>query len=156
MPTKRDIRRCALQALYQFDAGRADAPEVVRRSLEDSSGDEEARRAGFDLAMRAWEHRAEADRAVADLAPEWPTYRQPAIDRSILRLAWYELMHSDTPPKVAINEAVELAHEFSTEKSHLFINGVLDAVYRNLKERTEQSRAATISNEATDDSKGPS
>lgn len=130
MGVKRDIRRCALQALYQFDAGRSDMPEVVRASLDESTGAMLVHDQGFDLALHAWEHRVEADRAVADVAPDWPTYRQPAIDRCILRLAYYEMKHGGTPPKVAINEAVELAREFSTEKSHLFVNGVLDKLYR--------------------------
>jgi hypothetical protein len=67
---RRDIRRCALQALYQFDAGRADAPDSVRASLAESSGDPAAHQQGFDLAVRAWERHAEADRATADIAPE--------------------------------------------------------------------------------------
>jgi len=143
MGTKRDIRRCALQALYQFDAGRADTPDVVRTSLNESTGEEAAHDQGFDLAVHAWEHRAEADRAVAAVAPDWPTYRQPAIDRSILRLAYYEMVHGGTPPKVAINEAVELAREFSTEKSHLFVNGVLDKLYREMKGEGEQVQKST-------------
>ncbi len=73
----------------------------------------------------------EADHTVAELAPDWPTYRQPVVDRNILRLAYYEMIPGTTPPKVAINEAIELAKEFSTEKSPLFVNGVLDKIYRN-------------------------
>lgn len=139
MGAKRDIRRCALQALYQFDAGRADTPEAVRASLDESTGEAGAHDQGFDLAVHAWEHRAEADAAVAAVAPDWPTYRQPAVDRAILRLAYYEMMHGGTPPKVAINEAVELAREFSTEKSHLFVNGVLDKLYRQLLEHADKA-----------------
>jgi N utilization substance protein B len=130
MSAARDLRRCALQALYQFDAGAADSPEIVRESLEQSPGGEAAHAEGFDLARAAWETREEADAAVAALAPDWPTYRQPAVDRSILRLAYHEIVSGRTPPKVAINEAVELAKEFSTEKSPLFINGVLDRIYK--------------------------
>src|SRR4051794_19207369 len=132
MSTPRDIRRCAVQALYQFDAGSADAHEIVKGSLAESPGDEESHKRGFDLAQRAWEIRELADMAVAALAPEWPTHRQPAVDRTILRLAYYEMSSGKTPPKVAINEAVELAKEFSTEKSPMFINGVLDKIYRSL------------------------
>lgn len=130
MGTQRQIRRCALQALYQFDAGRADQPDLVLASLDESQGDAETHQAGLNLATLAWEFRAEADAAVAALSTEWPTYRQPVIDRCILRLAWYEMTHGGVPPKVAINEAVELAKEFSTDKSHLFINGVLDKLHR--------------------------
>jgi N utilization substance protein B len=131
MSTARDLRRCALQALYQFDAGNVDRPEWVRESLEGSAGNEQTHQAGFDLAVGAWALREEADAALSTLTPEWPTYRQPVIDRSILRLAYFELVSGKTPPKVVINEAVELAKEFSTEKSPLFVNGVLDKFHRS-------------------------
>jgi N utilization substance protein B len=136
MATKRDMRLCAVQALYQFDAGNADSPQMVRQSLNDSPGDAEAHERGFELASKAWETRVEADAAVAALTPEWPTHRQPVVDRCILRLAFYEMTSGETPPKVAINEAVELAKELSTEKSPMFINGVLDKIYRTMKQKT--------------------
>ena len=133
MSVLRDVRRCALQALYQFDSGNLDEA-AVRRSLEEAPGDPEIHDRGFELAMNAWQHRQEADGALAVFAEDWPTYRQPVVDRSLLRLAHYEMTRGETPPKVAINEAVELAKEFSTEKSASFINGVLDKVYRLMRE----------------------
>jgi transcription antitermination protein NusB len=136
MSPMRDIRRCALQALYQLDAG-AESHDDVRQSLHDSPGDDEAHQRGFDLALAAWEKRSEADAAVAALTPDWPTHRQPMLDRNILRLAHYEMTSGHAPPKVAINEAVELAREFSTEKSPLFINGVLDRIYKSLRDSKE-------------------
>jgi N utilization substance protein B len=137
MSTARDLRRCALQALYQFDAGNVDRPEWVRESLEGSAGSEQTHQAGFDLALGAWEMREQADAVLTALTPDWPTYRQPVIDRSILRMAYYEIVAEAAPPKVVINEAVELAKEFSTEKSPLFINGVLDKFYRMRGESSE-------------------
>ena len=58
------------------------------------------------------------------MAPQWPTRRQPAVDRSILRLAVWELTNTQTPPKVVLDEAIELAKHFSTEQSAAFVNGV--------------------------------
>lgn len=133
MGFSRDIRRCALQAMYQFDAG-ADETNI-RPSLDHSPGGLAAHDAGYELAQKAWGNRDEADASIAALTPEWPTHRQPLIDRNLLRLAHYEMLHANTPPKVAINEAVELAKEFSTEKSPLFINGVLDRIYQSLKQQ---------------------
>lgn len=130
----RDIRRCALQAMYQFDCGNDRDLDMVRRSLDDGPGNDEAHERGFGLATLAWESRGEADKRVAELAPDWPTYRQPVVDRNLLRLAYYEMTGGGTPPKVAINEAVELAKEFGTEKSPMFINGVLDKIFRALKQ----------------------
>ena len=130
MGQARDMRRCALQVMYQFDAGNT-SPELVRASLAGSPGGSAAHDQGFALAEQAWALRDEADQSVANLAPDWPTYRQPVVDRNILRLAYYEMVSGTTPPKVAINEAIELAKEFSTDKSPLFINGVLDKIYRD-------------------------
>ncbi len=130
MAASRDIRRCAVQALYQFDAGAEPGP-IVRESLRHSAGDPETHEQGYTLAVNSWAVHDEADAAVAELTPDWPTHRQPVVDRSILRLAFYEMAHAGTPPKVVINEAVELAREFSTEKSPLFVNAVLDRVYKS-------------------------
>ena len=143
MPSRRNARRCALQCLYQFDAG-AEPGDDVRRSLEASPGTPEDYERGYELAVNAWARREEADAAVAALTPEWPTYRQPVVDRSILRLALYEMVHEDTPPKVAINEAIELAREYSTEKSHLFVNAVLDKIFKSgLRDAVAEPDAAT-------------
>ena len=141
MSSSRDARRCALQVLYQHDAANAESPELLRASLAGSPGDERARRRGIELAEAAWAVHETADAAVAALAPDWPTHRQPVIDRSILRLAYYEMTSGTTPPKVAINEAVELAREFSTDKSPLFINGVLDKIFRDLRAAREAPAA---------------
>lgn len=129
MAASRDARRCAIQALYQFDAG-SQPGSTVRRSLDQSSGDTEAHEQGYTFAVNAWAVHDEADAVVAELTPDWPTHRQPVVDRSIMRLAYYEMTSGETPPKVAINEAIELAKEFSTARSPLFINGVLDKIYR--------------------------
>ena len=82
------------------------------------------------MAAGAWEARAASDQWVERLAPQWPPRRQPGVDRNILRLAVWELTNTDTPPKVVIDEAIELAKQFSTEQSPAFVNGVLDAVLK--------------------------
>jgi len=137
----RDVRRAALQALYQLDARGDDAETQgnIRESLVESPGGEAVQQRGFELALAVWRHRDEPDALVGDIAPDWPTHRQPIIDRSLLRLAVYEMMHGRTPPKVAINEAVELAKEFSTERSPMFINGVLDRIYKANRDAADAS-----------------
>jgi 6,7-dimethyl-8-ribityllumazine synthase len=137
----RDIRRCALQLLYQFDAGNADAPDSARLALADAPYQEADKQRATELAASAWAQRAAADAAVALLTPDWPTHRQPVVDRSILRLAHYEMSSGLTPPKVAINEAVELAKEFSTERSPMFINGVLDRLYKARRDSSNREDA---------------
>lgn len=145
MSSSRDVRRTALQALYQFDSGRSDNDELemIRAALAGSPGTDRTREDGLELARAAWAQRENADRAVAAMTPAWPTHRQPIIDRNILRLAYHEMTSGRTPPKVAINEAVELAKEFGTEKSPMFINGVLDKVYRSLRENKPASATAS-------------
>lgn len=131
MTSARDLRRAALQAMYQFDCADDVDRDVVRETLRESAGSDRTHEQGFELAVAAWKQRAEADAAVAELSTDWPTHRQPIIDRNILRLAFHEMASGRTPPKVAINEAVELAREFSTDRSPLFINGILDKIYKS-------------------------
>lgn len=134
MSSARDERRCALQALYQLDAVADTTPDLLRESLAGSGGSDQQRDEGLRLALAAWEARADADSAIGALAEDWPIHRQPIIDRNILRLAHYEMAAGDAPPKVVINEAIELAREFGTEKSPSFVNGILDKVYRDLRD----------------------
>lgn len=133
MATPRDIRRLAFQALFQLDARPAEDTEAVRQSLDDEEGFTAGERAkAYTLAVAAFERRAEADRELESLAPGWPAGRQPAVDRAILRLAWHEITEGRTPPKVAVNEAVELAKSYGTDRSPAFVNGVLDKVLKRV------------------------
>ena len=73
-------------------------------------------------------HKEELDRAISDVSSSWRIERMPAVDRALLRLAAYELLHTATPKGVVISEAVSLAKEYSTARSGAFINGVLSAI----------------------------
>ncbi|TVQ62625.1 MAG: transcription antitermination factor NusB [Phycisphaerales bacterium] len=129
----KDIRRLAFQTLYQLDARHGDESGVVRDSLEGAEGFTSGERAkAFEMAEAAYARRKDADRELEAIAPDWPPSRQAAVDRSILRLAWHEMTGGKTPPKVVINEAIELAKTFSTDKSPAFINGVLDKLFKRL------------------------
>lgn len=142
MPTPRDIRRLAMQLLYQIDVrGEADLPAIVEALEEDEEGfdDHETRAQAIELAESAWSSRATADDLVAQLAPDWPTHRQPPVDRAILRLACFEMQSGRTPVKIAINEAVELAKHYAAQTSSAFINGVLDKIAKQLQARGENS-----------------
>ncbi|MHB1158689.1 MAG: transcription antitermination factor NusB [Phycisphaerales bacterium] len=135
MTTRRDIRELALQALYQLDARNEEQLDVasVARSLGLDAMNESQQQQAKDMALGAYRMRQQADELTTALAPTWPAHRQPAVDRAILRLAWWEMAGGATPAKVAINEAIELAKKFSTEKSPAFINGVLDKMMRKLQ-----------------------
>lgn len=83
-----------------------------------------------ELVINILEQTDKIDKLISDAAPQWPLDKLNKIDLAILRLAVYELENSDTPPKVVIDEAVELAKEFGSESSSSFINGVLGTIYK--------------------------
>lgn len=143
MATPREIRRLAFQTLFQLDARpTVDQPEV-RTGLEAAEGYTEGdRRKAFDLATAAYTNRSVADAAMLELAPGWPAHRQAAADRAILRLAHYEMTAKSLDPNIAISEAVELAKEFSTEKSPAFVNALLDKVAKKLPPHSPASSDA--------------
>lgn len=125
------MRRCALQALYQLDAGQSDDVALVGTLRDDGEHEETPANdieRGMALAALVWEFRNEADREISTLAREWPPHRQPLVDRNLLRMGWYELRQSGEPPRKVLNDAVELAKEFGTADSGKFVNGVLDKV----------------------------
>jgi transcription antitermination protein NusB len=147
MSSKRKIRELALQLLFLWDAGgeRSD-DELTLRVTHDASDDPALRMRAVEMAAGAWEQREQIDRWLERLAPQWPPRRQPGVDRGILRLAVWELTNRDTPAKVVIDEAIELAKVYSTENSPGFVNGLLDAV---LKEQRAVSGQQTRVNDET-------
>lgn len=155
MATPRDIRRLAFQALYQLDARRDEPAEAVLSAVMDEE-DEPGRieytpgekRKAFLLASQAFADRAAADAFMQEAAPDWPTHRQAAVDRAILRLAYHEMNSGHAPAKVAVNEAVELAKLFSTEKSPSFINGLLDKAMKKFAKDASDKPADTASTDA--------
>jgi transcription antitermination protein NusB len=123
-------RRLAFQLLYQLDAsGEHDAGAMLDRELKEVANmDDAAKEKVKALVLGAHETRRDADAKFAKLAPEWPTHRLAGVDRAILRLAHYEIANNVNPARIVINEAVELARAFSTEKSPAFVNALLDKV----------------------------
>ncbi|MCS7172458.1 MAG: transcription antitermination factor NusB [Armatimonadetes bacterium] len=139
MGGRRRAREAILQILYEAEVGRRPLEQVMADYVEGPVTNEGTPGAAWDedtwqfivrTARGAWEHRVEADALIGQYAEGWPVDRLARVDLAILRLALYELLHTDTPPAVAINEAVELAHRYGTEDSHRFINGILGRIYR--------------------------
>ena len=119
-----------MQVLFLWDAqGQADA-DLAQRCAGGGSEDAPIQQRALQMAQGAWDGREASDQLIERLAPQWPPRRQPGVDRAILRLAVWEFTSAGTPPKVIIDEAIELAKEYSTEQSPAFVNGVLDAVLR--------------------------
>lgn len=126
-----------MQILFAWDAtAEPDESMAVHIAQEAAPDDVDLRLRGLEWANGAWNTRQAIDAQLERLAPQWPPRRQPAVDRNILRLAVWELGSTGTPPKVVIDEAIELAKQYSTENSPSFINGVLDAVLREHQQIT--------------------
>ena len=135
-------REVALQVLYQVEQNAGISAEeihrfIVRRLLEDRKLCEFTE----SLTAGVKEHQAELDAMISKVAENWRLDRMAAIDRNILRLGAYEMLHCpEVPAKVAINEALELAKRYSTAQSSRFVNGILDRV---LQWQTQESEAET-------------
>ena len=126
---RRRARRALLQVLYEVDASGHPLDDSVQWVLEALSLDEEGVTFVRAIASGILENIERLDREIGRYAPTWPVEQLPLIDRNILRIAIYEVILVDeTPPKVAINEAVELAKQFGSENLPRFVNGVLGAV----------------------------
>src|SRR3990172_8915254 len=129
MKPRTRARALALQALYEIDVSNHPADEVFLTRLEDTSLSDEL--AGFakQIIFGVLPLIHELDQLIAKYAPEWPLDQVAAIDRNILRMAFWEFaVQRETPLKVAINEAVELAKQFGSDSAPRFVNGVLGSL----------------------------
>jgi transcription antitermination protein NusB len=120
---RHEARKRALDVLYEADLKDRPVPEVLAAHL---AGDDPLPDFAVALVRGVHRHRVELDAAIRGAVRDWKLERMPVIDRNILRLGLFEILHDDAVPNpVAINEAVELAKELSTEDSGRFVNGVL-------------------------------
>jgi N utilization substance protein B len=133
-------RSVAMQSLYELDFS-AFKPEtelgVVKRNLDEFAPGLEGEHFAEKIVEGAVKERATIDQLIVKCAPEWPLDQIASVDRAILRLGIYELIFGDydeVPPKVAINEAIELAKSFGSDSSPKFVNGVLGTIYREMGE----------------------
>ena len=140
-------RELALQALYQLDLCGAEVLEQLDQILARSDAEPDVRRFARELILGTWTHRSRLDAHITEAAENWDLHRMATVDRNILRLASYELLFlDDVPPKVAINEAIDLAKRYSTADSGAFVNGVLDRI----RIEEEKRKAITDSTDSTD------
>lgn len=124
-------RECALQILYQYEMNPEPMPEILKLfwSQQDEAFSDEVRVFAEKLALGVMEYQPEIDKVLAKYADNWELSRMAMIDRNVMRLATYELLYlADVPPKVTLNEAVNLAKKFSQEESGKFVNGILDKI----------------------------
>lgn len=140
MASRHLSRSIALQSLYEWDFW-GKKPElleaIVKRNIEEFGPGLEDQTFVWQLITGVISHIVDLDKIIEKAAPEWPLSQITIIDRNVLRLGLYELLYEDkkeVPPKVAINEAIELAKTFGGENSGKFINGVLGTVFKEIAE----------------------
>ncbi len=141
MGSRRKARECALQMLFAADVAEMPADDVVRSywaELGETDLDLTAREFATRLASRTLSNLELLDERIRSRAEHWRISRMAVVDRNILRLAVYEFLYEPTPRTVAINEALEIARRFSTYEATQFINGILDAIKRDLDEQQPQ------------------
>ncbi|HNX69462.1 MAG TPA: transcription antitermination factor NusB [Candidatus Omnitrophota bacterium] len=138
-------RECALQALYQHEINPEPFPELFKRfwGQHEESFSQEIRNFTEALVQGTSDHLPEIDEVITRYADNWELSRMAIIDRNIMRFGVYELLFlADIPPKVTINEAVNLAKKFSQEESGKFVNGILDKINHTEKPRNPKNDAA--------------
>lgn len=132
MTLRRKSREFALQMLFEWDMTRQDPARVERLFWKSARAAASTREFANDLFEKTVAQASAIDEMIGRLAEHWRLDRLAAIDRNILRLAVYELRAATAPPKVVIDEALELAKKFSSAEAPAFLNGVLDAALKSL------------------------
>jgi N utilization substance protein B len=141
MHQRRKAREVALQVLYELDILNIDSKDAVSLFWDNFEAPEESRKFSTLLIEGTWGNREQIDILISSCSEHWSLARMSRVDKNILRMAVYELIHCpDIPPKVTLNEAIDLGKLYGSENSGSFINGILDAVYLKLyKEATNQN-----------------
>ena len=134
MGQRRRARECALQMLFQIDLTGTTPPDVFGTFWTGQEAGEDVRSFAERLVLGVTHELRALDRAITVSATNWRIERMAVVDRNVLRMAVYELLHdAPTPPAVVIDEAIEVAKKFGSEDSGAFINGILDDVRRRVE-----------------------
>src|SRR5438128_1370512 len=145
MGSRRKARECALQMLFAADVAGTRGDDLAREfwsELADGELETGARDFATRLALGTLANLEEVDERIRSRAEHWRISRMALVDRNVLRLAVYEFLHESTPRTVTINEALEIARRFSTYEATQFINGILDAIKRDLDQESPEEPAA--------------
>ncbi len=118
-------RKLAMQILYQADLRGAQVSDVLRHFWEIHDFEQETTQWANELSTNTWHHLAQIDPVIERLAIGWDFDRLNPIDKAILRIAFYELIHQKIPPNIVINEAIEICKKYSSDDSPKFVNGIL-------------------------------
>lgn len=133
MDKRTRARELAMQALYQLDIQGLQAMELLDKFFAEEDADDFVLNLAREWTKGTWGNLQQCDQLIAGSILKWQLSRLSPVDKSILRLSVYQLKFCpDIPPKAVINEGIELAKKFSSDKSPAFVNGVLDAIYKKL------------------------
>ena len=136
--TRREAREAALRALYALELSGNPLGQVIAETIGEPEGQDPIIRFAVEIIEKTYRSRAELDTYIRKRSMNWDFDRIAIIDKIVLRMAICEFLHFwDVPPKVSIDEAIELAKQYSTEKSGSFINGILDAILDELNKSRE-------------------
>ena len=136
MGKRRSSRELALKFLYQFELNEGDLDEQIKLFLERNSSQEGVENFMKELVMSLVSKMKEIDEIIQKYSDHWDLDRMTVIDRNILRIGTCELLlNFSTPPKVVINEAIDIAKKYGNEDSPEFINGILDKVYNEIGQK---------------------
>lgn len=147
MANRHLLRTVALQALFEWDFNnqQGDITEITTRSIAEFAPGADDGDFAVELVKGVVDNMEALDKIIVETAPEWPISQITVIDRNVLRLGIYELQFSKKiPPKVAINEAVEMGKRFGGESSGKFVNGVLGTLYKNMVPEDKEEIVAEI------------
>lgn len=134
MARRSRAREVALQVLFQDDVNPPETASVTMQFLQDRLKHEELVDFARGLIAGVRRNRGELDEMLGKIAANWSLHRMAGTDRNVMRLGAYEILYTDTPGRVAINEAVELAKRFGSAQSAQFVNGILDKFLNERKE----------------------
>ncbi|MDD5430854.1 MAG: transcription antitermination factor NusB [Candidatus Pacebacteria bacterium] len=146
MATRQLARSIVLQSLYEWDfyKQKEDLTKILERNMQEFGPGIDEPEFAWKLTKGIIDHKEEIDNIIRKAAPEWPLEQIAIVDRNALRIGLYELLYADrneVPPKVAINEAIEIAKNYGGTNSGKFINGVLGTVYREIGEPMKDSKS---------------
>ena len=139
---RRIVREKVVQALYAFEIGGDPVEQVIQYVLVGLESNKTAHQFASKLVMQTIEHTEDIDRIIGKHITNWDFKRIAVLDRLILRMAICELLYfKEIPPKVSVNEAIELAKLFSTSRSGQFVNGILDTILNEMKSAGSMPKA---------------
>ena len=155
MARRSRARQVALQVLFQDDLNPRNNPAIGDALIAQRLKTEDLIEFARQLLSGVRRHRQELDQSIEQTAANWSLQRMAVTDRNVLRLGAYEILHSDTPPRVAIDEAVELAKRFGSAQSAQFVNGILDKLMHAGPAAGDQNLGAATEEPGTEQTPPP-